>query len=151
MERVVLLLTCSMGIGGLLIASLLVGEQQEDSRADNVFPHSCQLTVAFLPVTSPYTSTEVHLWPAGWLMSTSVQRTAARMQQWGSEPELSTLIPPWAAPVQFVNKTKALRLMIGKEDGSSSYHQWPQPNEPHRARSYKASGLNSTEDWFCTC
>lgn len=61
MESVVLLLTCSMGIGDLLIASLLIGEQQEDSSADNVFTHSSALTVAFLPMTFPYNSTEVHL------------------------------------------------------------------------------------------
>lgn len=60
MKRVIFLLACSIGISGLLSASLLIGEQQVSS-ADNVSPHSSKLNVAFLPVTFPYTSTEVHL------------------------------------------------------------------------------------------
>lgn len=60
-KRVILLLTNSVGICGLWIASPLIAEERADSSADEVSPHSSKLNVAFLPVTFPYTSTEVHL------------------------------------------------------------------------------------------
>ena len=55
MKRVMFLLACTAGIGGL------VGEQQAESITNNVSPRSCKLNVAFLLVTFAYTSAEVHL------------------------------------------------------------------------------------------
>lgn len=108
MKRAIFLLICAIEKQGFLIPSLFTGQHT----APNVPSPSIPLCLTWSSSQWPFQYTWLWHCCSGVHPNICVEDSCQDVAMWLSARNLVTAITPHAGPVQFMNKTKALKILI---------------------------------------